>query len=67
MLVRNSAALTELEQAVVTARFALAGRARPQTLQEVGRKLGMSKERVRQVQIRALERIRVAMERHAAA
>ena len=66
-LARNAAGLTEVEQAVVAARFALAGQRRPRTLQEVSELVGLSKERVRQVQIESLCKIRDAFEKHTAA
>lgn len=46
------------EQQILAARFGLADHGHPQTLSEIGRNLGISKERVRQVTIRALERLR---------
>ncbi len=67
VLARNAAGLTEVEQAVVAARFALAGQRRPRTLQEVSELVGLSKERVRQVQIESLCKIRDAFEKHTAA
>ncbi len=67
VLEHNAASLTRVEQAVLSARFALAGRDRPRTLEEVGQMVGLSKERVRQVQIRSLSKIRAALDRHSAA
>lgn len=46
------------EQEILAARFGLADHGHPQTLSEIGRHLGISKERVRQVTIRALARLR---------
>ena len=62
VLTRNLAQLTRIERKVVAARFAVAGRRRTRTLQEVGRLVGLSKERVRQVQTHALEKLRAALE-----
>ncbi|MFN0056592.1 MAG: sigma-70 family RNA polymerase sigma factor [Planctomycetales bacterium] len=47
--------LDERERSVLTWRFGLDRDAGPQTLQEIGQRLGVSKERVRQLEIRALE------------
>ena len=46
------------EQRVVNARFGLGSDFRSQTLGEVGEKMGISKERVRQLQLGALDRLR---------
>ncbi len=56
--------LTPVEQDVLRYRFGLhAGQNPPQlTLEKAGRELGISKERVRQVQIRALQKIRTYIE-----
>jgi RNA polymerase primary sigma factor len=45
------------ERTVIESRFGLGGES-PQTLQTIGRRLGLSRERVRQIEARALERIR---------
>lgn len=60
----NRAALTDVERAVVMHRFALEGseQGRQPTLAQVGRLIGMTKERVRQVQNQALAKIRLALE-----
>jgi RNA polymerase primary sigma factor len=52
--------LTERERTVVTGRFGLDGRER--TLREIGDRLGVSAERVRQIEQRALERLREAVD-----
>ncbi len=67
ILVQNIADLNEVEQTVIKERFAL-DRARvlespsPKTLEEVGVLIGVTKERVRQIQNKALAKIRSALE-----
>jgi len=58
VLTRNMAELTDVERRVVGARFAVDGHKRVGTLEEVGRMVGLSKERVRQVQNGALAKLR---------
>ena len=60
----NRAALNDVERAVVMHRFALAGsdHGRQPTLAQVGKLIGLTKERVRQIQNQALEKIRIALE-----
>lgn len=69
ILARNRANLTEIEQAVISRRFGLgdysggtAGRP-GMTLQQIGDAVGVTKERIRQIQTRALQKLRVLMER----
>jgi len=61
----NAARLSEVEQSIVQMRFCLEDDpASPMTLKQVGDRLGLSKERVRQIQVRALTKIRdIAQER----
>jgi RNA polymerase primary sigma factor len=66
VLARNRACLTELEQVVITRRFGLdgaSGSEEPMTLQKLGGIMGVTKERIRQIQKRALHKLRCAMER----
>jgi len=53
--------LSSREKAIIRRRFNLAGPARGQTLEKVGRAMGLSKERVRQVQATALGKLRQAL------
>ncbi|WP_254432021.1 RNA polymerase sigma factor RpoS [Aquisalimonas sp. 2447] len=54
--------LTEKQRAVVERRFGLRGHERS-TLEDVGRDIGVTRERVRQIQIDALRKLRELMER----
>lgn len=54
--------LTEKQHAVVVRRFGLQGHERA-TLEEVGRAIGVTRERVRQIQLDALRQLREHMER----
>ena len=60
----NRAELSEVERAVVMHRFALEGteQGRQPTLAQVGRLIGLTKERVRQIQNQAFEKLRLAIE-----
>ncbi len=55
---RCMSSLSERQQVVVRMRFGLDGEA-PLTLEQVGDRLGVTRERVRQIQAKALERLRV--------
>ena len=50
------AALPQREREVVVMRYGLAG-AEPQTLEEIGRRLGLTRERVRQIELESLRRL----------
>ncbi len=68
ILDQNRADLTDVEQEVIEHRFAIGDKrkeepeARPMTLEQVGRIIGVTKERVRQIQNKALDKIRVSLE-----
>lgn len=62
-MILNRAGLTDVEQTVLGARFALVGRDHVHTLQEAGGLVGLTGEGVRQVQNRALAKLRLALER----
>lgn len=65
ILSENRAALNEIEQTVIRQRFALDDgnpQARPKTLEQVGEMIGVTKERVRQIQNKALQKIRSILE-----
>lgn len=66
ILVRNLADLSDVERTVIDERFALSAAdpesAQPKTLEEVGLIIGVTKERVRQIQNKALQKIRCALE-----
>ena len=55
--------LTEKQREVVIRRFGLRGR-ESSTLEEVGREIGLTRERVRQIQVEALKRLREIMEKN---
>jgi RNA polymerase primary sigma factor len=62
----NLAGLNEIEWTVINSRFALNGsvdeKPAPKTLEEVGEIIGVTKERVRQIQNKALRKLRAALE-----
>lgn len=66
ILLRNLAGLSEVEKTVISERFALGERSftapAPKTLEQVGQLIGVTKERVRQIQNNALKKMRVALE-----
>lgn len=68
VLGRNTANLNEIERRVLMARFAIDQQtpedpaAEPKTLEQVGEMIGVTKERVRQIQNKALGKLRQILE-----
>jgi len=60
ILLRNHADLTATEQTVINHRFALTEGSRKKTLAQIGTEMGVSKERIRQIQRSALAKLRRA-------
>jgi RNA polymerase primary sigma factor len=55
-IVQALSALSQRERAVIVLRYGLGGRD-PKTLEEIGRHLGFTRERVRQIELQALKRL----------
>lgn len=67
IFLQNLAGLSDVERTVISERFALGmvcelGNPVPKTLEQVGLIIGVTKERVRQIQNNALRKMRVALE-----
>jgi len=62
VLSRNRARLTDLEQRIVWERFDIHGDGKQRTLSQVGKIVGLSNERVRQIQGLALRKLRAVMD-----
>ncbi|NOZ21281.1 MAG: sigma-70 family RNA polymerase sigma factor [Planctomycetes bacterium] len=54
--------LPERERVILRARFALGGGDTPQTLQKIGEAMGLTRERVRQLEARGLKHLRAILE-----
>jgi len=70
ILSHNRADLNDMEQVVIRERFALDAESndvKPKTLEQVGEIIGVTKERVRQIQNKALKKIRGILEDNMAA
>jgi len=63
-LLRALGGLPEREREVVTLRYGIDGN-EPRTLEEIGRRLGLTRERVRQIELDSLRRLAVAHEMRA--
>jgi RNA polymerase sigma factor (sigma-70 family) len=50
------------EKAIITHRFGLAKASEEETLEQIGQELGVSRERVRQLQERAMDKLRARLE-----
>jgi RNA polymerase primary sigma factor len=65
ILAENRASLNDMERTVIRERFALDAEGdppKPKTLEQVGALIGVTKERVRQIQNKALRKIRLVLE-----
>jgi len=64
IVVENRADLTDVERTVIEHRFGLESGdgEKPMTLEQVGQIIGVTKERVRQIQNKAMEKIRLTLE-----
>ena len=61
ILATNRANLTDVERTVVIQRFALVSGSKKKTLGEVGLQVGLTTERVRQIQKKALEKLKATL------
>ena len=62
ILVRNRASLSDMERTIVIERFAIGSREKGKTFDEIGKMVGLTKERVRQIQKSALTKLRSAFD-----
>ncbi|MGC9453390.1 MAG: sigma-70 family RNA polymerase sigma factor [Phycisphaerae bacterium] len=63
LLARNLARLSTVEQTVLSERFALGAGGKGRTLAQVGKTVGLTTERVRQIQNAAVQKVRAAMDK----
>ncbi len=63
VLERNLADLSEIEAEIIHQRFPVVRGDRPRTLAQVGRSVGLSNERVRQIEKASLSKLRMAIEK----
>jgi RNA polymerase sigma factor (sigma-70 family) len=66
IVLQNTADLTDVERTVIEHRFGLEAEDldNPMTLEQVGQIIGVTKERVRQIQNKAMEKIKLQLEAH---
>jgi RNA polymerase primary sigma factor len=66
IVLENRADLTDVERTVIEHRFGLEAEEgeKPMTLEQVGQIIGVTKERVRQIQNKAMEKIRLQLEKN---
>ena len=66
IVIENRADLTDVERTVIEHRFGLEAEEgeKPMTLEQVGQIIGVTKERVRQIQNKAMEKIRLQLEKN---
>lgn len=62
IMAKNRAKLSEIERKIVFERFAMAAGGRGKTFEEIGRMIGLTSERIRQMHKLALRKIKAAME-----
>jgi RNA polymerase sigma factor (sigma-70 family) len=62
ILATNRALLSEVERTIIMERFAIVSRGKGRTLAEVGKMVGLTNERVRQIQNSALGKIRAILD-----
>lgn len=65
----DKAALTDVERAIIHGRFSISGDTsvtgeKPMTLEQIGKKVGLTRERVRQLQKSALRKLRLVIEKN---
>jgi RNA polymerase sigma factor (sigma-70 family) len=66
IVLQNTAELSDVERTVIEHRFGLESGEldKPMTLEQVGQIIGVTKERVRQIQNKAMEKIKLQLEAH---